>query len=86
MMETLKGTVVLFVQVINWLVLIRIVLSWVARDMNNGFTNFVYQVTEPMLGPIRDLLQRLGLGGTLDFSPIVLVLLLNMLVRLVISF
>lgn len=83
MLTTLKLTTQMFAQVIYILLLIRIVLSWIGRGWDNGFTQFVHQVTEPLLAPIRTLLQKLGIGGMLDFSPIVLLLLVQMVVYMV---
>lgn len=76
-MYTFKVATAWFVQFIYMLVLIRIVLSWVGRGVNNQFTQFVYQITEPLLAPFRNFQQKLGFGGPLDFSPILLMLTLS---------
>jgi YggT family protein len=47
---------------------VRVVLSWVQMDPNNQLVRIVYQLTEPLLAPIR---RRLPQGGGMDFSPIV---------------
>jgi YggT family protein len=73
-MNIFKIAVYQFVQVINFLILIRVLMSWVVRDYRNPIARFIYQVTEPILAPFRNLLQRFGVGGTLDFSPILAML------------
>ena len=74
-----------FISVMNFLIFARVLLSWIARDVDNSIVSFVYQITEPILQPIRNMLQKLGVGGMLDFSPIVAMLLLQFLGRLIFS-
>lgn len=49
----------------------RVVISWVNADPHNPIVQFLYQVTEPLLRPIR---RRIGFMGGIDFSPMVLIL------------
>ncbi len=58
----------LIFEVINILILIRILLSWLAPYSRNEFTNLVYGLTEPILRPFR-LLLPLG-NLRMDLSPI----------------
>lgn len=58
----------------------RVVVSWVAPMGGGGLVAFIYQATEPLLAPIRRLLPP---TGGLDFSPMVAILLLGLLMRLV---
>ncbi|PYM62731.1 MAG: hypothetical protein DMD79_10340 [Candidatus Rokuibacteriota bacterium] len=53
-----------------WIVVIRALLSWVNPDPWNPIVRFLYQVTEPVLRPIR---RRLPMSG-IDFSPMVVIL------------
>ena len=71
----------LFFELIQWLILIRIFLSWIPIPLG-GISQFIYQTTEPILGPARELLRKSPLGGgmMLDFSPII-ALILMMLVK-----
>jgi YggT family protein len=50
------------------ILLARVLLSWVQVDPNNQLVKIIYQLTEPLLAPIRRLLPQ---GGGMDFSPIV---------------
>ena len=54
-----------------WIIIIRAVLSWVNPDPFNPIVRFLYQVTEPVLRPIRRRLPTFQLG--LDLSPMVVV-------------
>ena len=48
--------------------LARVLLSWVQVDPRNPIVNFIHQLTEPLLAPIRRLLPQ---TGPMDFSPMV---------------
>ncbi len=57
----------------TFLVLGRVVISWVNADPHNPIVQLLYQATEPALRPIR---RRLPIMGGIDFAPIVLILLI----------
>lgn len=83
-MVTIKVAVYYFVRVINMLILARVLMSWFVKDLRNPIAMFIYQITEPILSPIRDLLKKLGIGGTmLDFSPIVALLLIQFIANII---
>lgn len=65
------------------LFIISAVLSWLP-DMDNAFTDFVFSVTEPVLAPIRDLFDRLGVSSALpiDLSFLVVMILLSIVLNL----
>ena len=68
----------LFAAVFNLLLLLRVVMSWVSPDpYANRFTQAIYNVTEPLLAPIRRLLPSLG---GIDLSPLVAFVVLQLLV------
>ncbi len=51
-----------------WLLLIRVLVSWVSPNPFNPLVQFLYRSTEPILEPIRRLLPPMG---PVDFSPII---------------
>ena len=52
-----------------WILIGRIIVSWVNADYSNPIVRFLYATTEPVLEPVR---RRLPLfAGGLDLSPIV---------------
>ena len=53
----------------------RVIISWVNHDPYNDIIRIIYQVTEPMLRPIRDVIPATSIG--IDISPFVLLFLLN---------
>ena len=55
-----------------WIVIGRAILSWVNPDPYNPIVRFLHDVTEPVLSRIRRMLP--ALGGSFDFSPMILIL------------
>ncbi|MEN8231920.1 MAG: YggT family protein [Thermodesulfobacteriota bacterium] len=55
-----------------WIVIGRAILSWVNPDPYNPIVRFLHDVTEPLLSRIRRMLP--ALGGSIDFSPMILIL------------
>lgn len=54
--------------IVNWMIIIRALLSWVNPDPYNTIVRFLYSVTEPLLAPFRRLMPAYSMG--IDFSPI----------------
>lgn len=71
----------LIISVLNTLILIRVVLSWLAPMSHNGFTDLVYSVTEPILRPFRVLISMKNLR--IDISPIIAYIFFNIVRRLI---
>lgn len=53
---------------VNWLIIIRALLSWVNPDPYNPVVQFLYKTTEPMLAPFRRIVPAYATG--IDFSPV----------------
>jgi YggT family protein len=60
-----------------WIIIIRALLSWVNPDPYNPIVRFLYQVTEPVLRPIRHRLPTWQMG--VDLSPLVVILIIYFL-------
>ena len=67
----------LFVTVLWILVLGRVIVSWVDPMGRNQVSSWLIRATEPLLAPIRRLLPQ---SGMIDFSPLVLMLVLGFIV------
>ena len=61
----------------------RAVLSWVSPDPYNPIVRFIHNVTEPVLYQIRKRLPMMF--GAIDFSPIVVILLIIFLQKFVVD-
>lgn len=81
------NTVSLFLRVLSVLILIRAVMSWFRprrySKLWNDVERAVYFLTEPVLAPIRSALPPVGPG--IDFSPLVALILLDVINRLVVG-
>jgi YggT family protein len=77
--------------IIEFAILARVIISWLPMQRGNRLTNklvtFLYQVTEPILAPIRSLIERSSFGKNMmfDFSPIIAFLLIGLLRNIVLS-
>jgi YggT family protein len=60
-----------------WVVIGRAILSWVNPDPYNPIVRFLHEVTEPLLSRIRRMIPVLG--GSIDFSPMILILVIYFL-------
>lgn len=68
------------------LVVVRVFLSWVPGiNIYSPFIRFIYDATEPIMRPIRELMSRYVDTGFIDFSPIITLILLEILRSLLIS-
>ena len=66
-----------------WLLLIvRVVMSWTNPMGGGGLTAFVYQMTEPILAPIRRVLPP---TGGIDWSPLIAMLLIGFVLRIIVQ-
>ncbi len=69
--------VVTLIQLYSFVLLARIILSWIPNvDRSNQIIQFIYNITEPVLEPVRRVIPRLGM---IDISPIVVFIGLRML-------
>ncbi len=65
-----------------WLAIMgRVLLSWLPNLPPNPITRFVYDITEPILAPLRRWIPPLG--GMIDLSPMVAMLLLYVLQQII---
>ncbi len=79
-MYTIKLALNILLRIINSLILVRVLLSFFPTLQSSKISNFIYQMTEPILAPCRAILDKLGLGmGMMDFSPILAYLFLRLL-------
>jgi YggT family protein len=77
------GVIGLLIQLYVLLFLARIILEWIQVSYAHPLMRFLWDITEPLLGPIR---RRLPTFAGLDFSPLVVVLFLSVVQALLSSF
>ena len=75
------------VRVYAFLILVRVVLSWASpigyRQPYYSVIRLLHRLTEPVLAPLRRIVPPIG--GTVDVSPVVALLLLELVRSLVVS-
>lgn len=77
-MDTIKSALGLFLEFIEWMIVVRALMSWFPNSRGSKLHTFTYKVTEPIIGPIRELMFRF-FQGPIDFSPVIALLLLQFL-------
>lgn len=61
-----------------WVIIVRALISWVNPDPYNPIVQILVRITEPVLRPLRKLVPPGKLGG-LDISPILAILLIQLI-------
>lgn len=84
-MVTVARVISLIFQIYQFLILIRVLLSWVNVNpyqpvINHPAVQILYQITDPVLEPLRRLIPPIG--GTLDLSPVVAIIALEIVNRI----
>ncbi len=60
-------------------IFVRIILSWTGVDPSSPLYTVIHEITEPILGPIRSIMPRLGM---IDLSPMIAMFLLFIMLRI----
>lgn len=66
----------MIIYIATFLLVIRIILSWLSVDPYNDLVRAIYSATEPMLAPLRRLPLQIGM---IDLSPIAAFIILKFL-------
>ena len=87
-MRALLDVLLLALQLYVWLLIASAIMSWLIafnvvntrNEVVRTIWNFLYQITEPVLRPIRNILPNLG---GIDISPIILLLIIFFIQRVI---
>lgn len=87
-MRALLDVILIALELYSWAIIVSAVVSWLIAfnvvNMRNEVVRSIamglYQITEPALRPIRRILPNLG---TMDISPIILLLLIMLIERII---
>ena len=88
-MNSIYKAVDLVLKIFEFALLARVLLSWLPISRGNKLVGFLYMITEPVLEPIRNMLNKSKLLNNsmlsmIDFSPIVAFLLVDVVRNIVI--
>lgn len=82
--QALAQVIDILLLVYTYLIIGRAIISWVSPDPYNPIVNFLYTTTEPVMRYARRIIPPLG--GTLDISPIVVLVVIHIVRILVTQF
>ncbi len=83
-MATVFNIAYLLLNIISLAIIARALLSWFYPVGKDPFTKLLVDLTEPLLSPVRSLIARV-LPLPIDFSPLVLLLMIQWLQSLLVS-
>ena len=63
-------------ELLNFLLIARIILSWIPHNRYHPLIQIIYNITEPILQPFRNMINPMG---GMDLSPIIVFFLLRLL-------
>ena len=81
-MNFLRYFIPLLFNLYSFLILARVLLSWINVSPYHPAVVFIYEVTEPVLRPLRNIIPPIGM---LDISPIAALILLQILESIILS-
>jgi YggT family protein len=69
-------------------ILVRVFISWIPVPKDNKLIGLLYQVTEPILAPIRSIIEKSSISKNMmfDFSPIIAFLIIGLIRNIILSF
>ena len=83
-MATLIRSIQKLFELLEILIIIRVFMNIFRVSTDNFIGKAINELTEPIVGPSKVLLEKVGLGrGMIDFSPWVAILLLRLLQSLI---
>jgi YggT family protein len=87
-MHTVASIVSVLIQVYEFLLLIRVLLSWINVNpyrpvIDHPVVDILQRITDPVLAPLRRLIPPIG--GAVDISPVVALIILEVLRRILVS-
>jgi len=80
--DSIGGALAALIQLLALAVLARALLSWFVRDPFNPIVQALDAITEPILQPLRQIIPRMGM---IDLTPLVAIILLQVIAGLLIN-
>ena len=78
----IKGLIAGLIETYMYVVLIRVVISWINPDPHNPIVQFLRGVTDPAIEAVRRIVPSFLWSTGLDFTPLILILLLQAAIML----
>ena len=81
-MNFLRYFIPLLFNLYSFMILARVLLSWINVSPYNPIVTLIYELTEPVLRPLRNIIPPIGM---MDISPIAALILLQILESIIVS-
>ena len=75
------GIILSLVNMYKWVVIIRVLISWINPDPYNPIVQFLRAVTDPAIEAVRRFVPNFLWSTGLDFTPLILIVLLQVLME-----
>lgn len=87
MTTLLTNAVNVFFRLLYILIIIRVFMSWVPNLRYTTIGNFIATLTDPILGPVKRMMDKSPLGGgmMLDFSPVIALFILDIIQMIILG-
>jgi YggT family protein len=72
------GVIIAVLKIYQLIIIIRAVQTWMTVDPRHPMVRWIAAVTEPVLAPVRSFTML----GTVDFSPVVVVVVIQLVIRM----
>ncbi|MDF2986576.1 MAG: hypothetical protein K0R50_2086 [Eubacterium sp.] len=87
-MTAVRDALLLVLLIFEWVLIARVLITWLPVSRDNKAIDLLYTITEPVLAPIRNMLSRSrfmnnSMFSMMDFSPIVAFILISVLRRVI---
>lgn len=83
-MQMIAILLIKLLNILSWIILIQCLMSWFPGARYSKVYEILSMFTEPLVGPIRELLFRY-IDIPIDFSPIIAFFVISMAQRLIVS-
>lgn len=85
MILTIKYAVHLLFNFLEAAILMDVILSWIMPGKRNAFIDLLHVFTDPFMIPGKKIQEKISPGLMIDFSPILALIMLDILERIIIS-
>lgn len=83
-MQMIAVLLIKLLNILSWIILIQCLMSWFPGARYSRVYEILSMFTEPLVGPIRELLFRY-IDIPIDFSPIIAFFVISMVQKLIVS-
>ena len=69
-------------EILTYIIFIRVILSWFPHNPYQPLIKLVYQISDPVLGPIRNFVSPIG---GIDISPIIAIFMIQLIKNIILK-